>query len=340
MFRGAPEKGVIRPHLYLYAKSHSPSPASWVTGFPAVPARVPLANRALLHTVCQPPTTQDRHDRLVPLLSHAQLLHARECQASADTAVRHQPKLCKASAEHVLSCISRNRTGNESGRRDSNSRPPTWKAGALPTELLPRRAYFRSPTPTLAGDRLGSVLDPGLAFRIDLLLPDRHGALQLVNQPLAGVERLAPVRRRHCDHDANLAHLECAGAVDDCNVRDRPAPAGFVGQLLDLPLRHRAIGFIDERPHQLATRLLANHSLEHHERAIAVTAGPIGDRHRVERILAQRHQPVALADGAAAHWWDHRQLVALLQGVIPAGVLGIHRAPEGSGQRAQVVTVT
>jgi hypothetical protein len=42
----------------------------------------------------------------VPLFSHAQLLHARECQASAETPVRHQPKLCKESAEHDLSCLS------------------------------------------------------------------------------------------------------------------------------------------------------------------------------------------------------------------------------------------
>ena len=32
------------------------------------------------------------------------------CKASAETAVRHQPKLRKASAEHVLSCFSRIRT--------------------------------------------------------------------------------------------------------------------------------------------------------------------------------------------------------------------------------------
>ena len=38
---------------------------------------------------------------------------APECQASAETPVRHQPKLCKASAEHVLSCLSRIRA--ESG---------------------------------------------------------------------------------------------------------------------------------------------------------------------------------------------------------------------------------
>jgi len=40
------------------------------------------------------------------------ILHARECQASAETAVRHQPKLCKASAEDDLSPISRTRTQN------------------------------------------------------------------------------------------------------------------------------------------------------------------------------------------------------------------------------------
>src|SRR5947208_8521397 len=53
---------------------------------------------------------------LVSDCSHAQLLEARECQASAETAVRHQPKRCKASAEHVLSCFSRIRTPKWSPR--------------------------------------------------------------------------------------------------------------------------------------------------------------------------------------------------------------------------------
>src|SRR2546429_3932102 len=74
---------------------------------------------------------------LVSDCSHAQLLEARECQAAAETAVRHQPKLCKASAEHVLSCLSRIRTEAWSGRRDSNSRHRPWEGRALPTELLP-----------------------------------------------------------------------------------------------------------------------------------------------------------------------------------------------------------
>src|SRR5437588_783038 len=100
--------------------------------------RLPAHGPVPGHLRHRAPAAEDRHDRLVPLLSHAQLLHARECQASAETAGRHQPKLCKASAEHVLSCVSRIRTWGISGRRVSNSRPQRWQRCALPTELLPR----------------------------------------------------------------------------------------------------------------------------------------------------------------------------------------------------------
>src|SRR5216684_2941558 len=72
---------------------------------------------------------EDRHDRLVPLLSHAQLLHAQECRASAETPVRRQPKLCKASAEGVLSPINRIRT--EKMEPTSGFEPETF--------ALPRR---------------------------------------------------------------------------------------------------------------------------------------------------------------------------------------------------------
>ena len=74
--------------------------------------RLPAHCLVARHLRHRAPAADDRHDRLVPLLSHAQLLHARECQASAETSGRHQPKLCRASAEHVLSCISRTRTQN------------------------------------------------------------------------------------------------------------------------------------------------------------------------------------------------------------------------------------
>src|SRR5438477_3226663 len=46
-------------------------------------------------------------DRLVPLLSHAHLPHARERDKSAEVGVTHQPKACDASGEGLLGPISR-----------------------------------------------------------------------------------------------------------------------------------------------------------------------------------------------------------------------------------------
>src|SRR2546429_8033483 len=80
-----------------------------------LPAHFPVPG----HLRHRSPAVED--DRLVSLLSHAQLLHARECQASAETAVRHQPNLCKASAEHVLSCFSRIRTSGGGGAKETRT---------------------------------------------------------------------------------------------------------------------------------------------------------------------------------------------------------------------------
>src|SRR2546426_9780223 len=119
----------------------------------------------------------------------------------------------------------------ESGRRDSNPRPPTWKAGALPAELLPRRAVFY---PASRGGALRTVVDPGLPFRIDLFLPDRHGVLELVDQPLTGIERLSSMGRRHGDHHADFPHLKRAGTMDDRQVQDGPATASLIRKALHL----------------------------------------------------------------------------------------------------------
>ena len=54
---------------------------------------------------------------------------------------RHQPKLCKASAEDVLSCFSRNRTGLESGRRGSPAQCPLRRAKSASAIDSRRRAY-------------------------------------------------------------------------------------------------------------------------------------------------------------------------------------------------------
>ena len=71
-----------------------------------LPTHTPLG----CHLLHRSPVSDDRQNRPVPLLSHAQLPHARECQESPEVGVKHQPKNRQASAEGVLSPISRNST--------------------------------------------------------------------------------------------------------------------------------------------------------------------------------------------------------------------------------------
>src|SRR5439155_25835794 len=54
---------------------------------------------------------------------HAHLPHARECHASTEVAVAHQPKACNPSAECLLTPPSRTCTKNSCRRRDSNPGP-------------------------------------------------------------------------------------------------------------------------------------------------------------------------------------------------------------------------
>src|SRR5207237_1231296 len=61
------------------------------------------------------------------------------------------------------------------------------------------------------------------------------------------------------------------------------------------------------------------------------------DRVWIERNIAQRHDAAALADGTPAHGWNHGQLITVLEGIVPAGVLGVDRAAEGARQRAEIV---
>ena len=56
------------------------------------------------------PVGDHRQHRLIALLSHRKLPHARECQGSAEIGVKHQPKHCQASPEDDLSSISRSNT--------------------------------------------------------------------------------------------------------------------------------------------------------------------------------------------------------------------------------------
>src|ERR1700680_3296432 len=82
----------------------------------ALIARQPPMHRSPRHApVCghlaHCPTFADyRQHRLVPLLSHAHLPHARERDKSAEVGVTHQPKVCNPSAEGLLGPVSRTST--------------------------------------------------------------------------------------------------------------------------------------------------------------------------------------------------------------------------------------
>src|ERR1700737_2549546 len=79
--------------------------------------------------------TNHSQDRLVPLLSHAHLLHGRQCYQSAELGVTNQPKARGASAEDLLGCFSRTSTDSWWAAVDSNHLPPRYQHGALPVEL-------------------------------------------------------------------------------------------------------------------------------------------------------------------------------------------------------------
>src|SRR5260370_15621986 len=98
--------------------------------------------------------------------------------------------------------------------------------------LLGRQALYQLSYSRVAANSSGlrPVVDPGLAFGVDLFLPDRHGVLQLIDQPLAGIEGLTAMRRRHGDHHADLPDLKRTCAVDDREVQDAPPPAGLFGE--------------------------------------------------------------------------------------------------------------
>ena len=76
---------------------------------------------------------------------------------------------------------------------------------------------------------LGEVLrlePPALAAVPGLALPDRDGALQLVDGEAGRVERLAAVRSGHRDDHRRVAELHDAGAVQQGHPPDAPATAG------------------------------------------------------------------------------------------------------------------
>jgi hypothetical protein len=83
---------------------------------------------------------------LIPLLSHAQLPHLKECQGSAETAVKDQPKHSHASPGTEMSNISRGHTPTSVPRQcvpPAGLEPATTKFAADYCRELPLVAVMR-----------------------------------------------------------------------------------------------------------------------------------------------------------------------------------------------------
>src|SRR5690348_7288195 len=91
--------------------------------------------------------------------------------------------------------------------------------------------------PTLLGTALLRP-DPDLTAAEALALPDRHDLLQPVDEPVAGLERLRPVSRRHGDADARLPDRDDPRPVQHRDPADRPAPLRLRREAPHLALRH------------------------------------------------------------------------------------------------------
>src|SRR2546423_3843605 len=75
------------------------------------------------------------------------------------------------------------------------------------------------------------TLNPNLAIRKNFFLPNRHGAFEFADGPLAGFEGRTPMRRANTDHDTGLPDLQTTGAMHDADVGDVEVLVRLRGQL-------------------------------------------------------------------------------------------------------------
>src|SRR5262249_12340836 len=91
----------------------------------------------------------------------------------------------------------------------------------------------------------------------DFFLPNRHGAFEFFDGPLAGLKGRLAVWGAGGDDDARLPDLKAAGAVNDSEMSDVEALVCFRSQALHLCQRHRVVRLVDQIKRVLAFGPLA-----------------------------------------------------------------------------------
>src|SRR6266568_5954704 len=113
-----------------------------------------------------------------------------------------------------------------------------------------------------AGSWRTFAFDPNLAIFKNFFLPNRNGAFQFANGPLAGFKGSTSVRSADGDNDAGLADLQAAGAMNDADVGDVESLVSLCSQSFHLTQSHRLVSFVNEMQRAAALRPFARVTIQ------------------------------------------------------------------------------
>src|SRR5258706_7256228 len=128
---------------------------------------------------------------------------------------------------------------------------------------------------------------PFFAVRAALFLPDRNRFLDAIDHHPAGGERLRAMGRSSANGDGRIADEEMTEPVDDGNGDVRECRPHLVDNFLDLLLRHRPVGIIENRFDRLPFVVIADNALEQHVRAVGRAHDTSYQCLAVDRIISQ-----------------------------------------------------
>ncbi len=127
--------------------------------------------------------------------------------------------------------------------------------------------------------------DPVRALGSVLALPDRHARLDLVDEPAARAEGLAPMRRACRTHDRGVADPERTHPVNHGQPHDRNLPLDVLDDAAHLGDSHRGVGLVLEEGHGAAIRFVADDADKNVDPAGRRAGNRRDDRSEVDRLL-------------------------------------------------------
>ncbi len=171
---------------------------------------------------------------------------------------------------------------------------------------------------------------PNLTVFKNFFLPNRHGAFEFADGPLAGFEGRAAVRRADGYDDARLADFQTTGAMHDADVRDVELFVNVRAQFFHLAQSHRFVSFVHEIKCAPPLGPFARVAVERNRRAAFRKYDAASDSADIDRLGGQFEEIVGLrsrqdARASAADGRKDCQLVAVANLSVWLGVFLIDR---------------